>query len=130
MIKVIIFDFDGVLVESVDIKTEAFRQLFKDHGKAVEDAVVRYHELNTGVPRREKFRYIYQSILEQKADEAVLNHMCSEFGGLVKKKVTAAPYVHGAASFLEDNVSRYTMFIASAAPQAELEEIISERVMG
>ncbi|GAF78578.1 unnamed protein product, partial [marine sediment metagenome] len=31
MIKAIIFDFDGVIVESSDIKTEAFRELFQDY---------------------------------------------------------------------------------------------------
>lgn len=30
MIKTIVFDFDGVLVESVEVKTQAFAALFKD----------------------------------------------------------------------------------------------------
>ena len=30
-IRVIIFDFDGVIVESVDLKTEAFRILFAQY---------------------------------------------------------------------------------------------------
>lgn len=29
MIKVVFFDFDGVIVESVDIKTKAFAKLFE-----------------------------------------------------------------------------------------------------
>ena len=28
--KVLIFDFDGVILDSVNIKTEAFRELFKN----------------------------------------------------------------------------------------------------
>ena len=30
MLKLIILDFDGVIVESTDIKTEAFRKLFSN----------------------------------------------------------------------------------------------------
>ncbi len=35
MIKAIIFDFDGVIVESVDIKTKAFARLFEHGGGMV-----------------------------------------------------------------------------------------------
>ena len=42
MIKAIIFDFDGVLVESTQIKTEAFRNLFSKWPDKV-DEMVRYH---------------------------------------------------------------------------------------
>ena len=31
MIQVVVLDFDGVLVESADVKTEAFAQLFPAH---------------------------------------------------------------------------------------------------
>jgi len=31
MIKAIIFDFDGVIIESMDVKTKAFTFLFKDY---------------------------------------------------------------------------------------------------
>src|SRR3989304_1573816 len=59
MIRAIIFDFDGVIVESVDIKTKAFARLFEHEGKVVVEKVVDYHLKNGGVSRFDKFR-VYQ----------------------------------------------------------------------
>ena len=43
--QAIIFDFDGVLVESVDIKTQAFAGLYQSYGETIVGKVVRYHSL-------------------------------------------------------------------------------------
>ena len=49
-----IFDFDGVLVDSVDIKTNAFKALFMEYGDDVVRKVVKFHLQNGGVSRLEK----------------------------------------------------------------------------
>ena len=59
MLKAILFDFDGVLVESVDIKTKAFAKLFENEGPEIVNKVVEYHLANGGVSRFKKFDYIY-----------------------------------------------------------------------
>ena len=50
MIKAIIFDFDGVLVESAEIKTKAFEMLFSDYPDTIDD-IVQYHKKNMGISR-------------------------------------------------------------------------------
>jgi len=47
--QAIIFDFDGVLVESGDLKTRAFADLYQSYGETVVSKVVRYHSLNGGL---------------------------------------------------------------------------------
>ena len=130
MIRAIIFDFDGVLVESVQIKTEAFREMFRAEGAVVEAAVVAYHEVNAGVPRLKKFQKIYSEILHKPISENELSGLCSKFEKLVKMKVIAAPYVRGAKEFVQRNKDKYAFFVASAAPQKEIQEIIYVRGMG
>ena len=56
MIRGIAFDFDGVLVESVDVKTKAYARLFEEYGEGVVSRVVDYHLTNGGVSRFVKFR--------------------------------------------------------------------------
>ena len=58
MIKAIIFDFDGVLIESAAIKTEAFREVFSKWQDKV-DEIVTYHNKNMGISRFVKFKYFY-----------------------------------------------------------------------
>jgi beta-phosphoglucomutase-like phosphatase (HAD superfamily) len=63
LIKAIIFDFDGVIVESVDIKTKAFAKLFESESQDVVEEIVSYHLQHTGVSRFEKFQYIFEQIM-------------------------------------------------------------------
>ena len=58
MIKSIIFDFDGVILNSNNIKAEAFGELYNKYGKKIENKVVEYHYENLGISRIEKIKYL------------------------------------------------------------------------
>jgi len=47
--KLLIFDFDGVLADSVEVKTEAFALLYKPYGQKVVEKVVSHHRDNGGI---------------------------------------------------------------------------------
>ena len=66
MVKGIIFDFDGVIVDSVEIKGEAFREIYTTYGKEISDKVIEHHELNGGVSRFDKFRFYHNNFLKKK----------------------------------------------------------------
>lgn len=127
MIKGVIFDFDGVIVESTDIKTEAFAKLFEAEGRDVVEKVVFYHKNNMGVSRFEKFRYIYSDILHRRLDEDKFSALCRQFASEVVDSVIAAPFVLGAKEFLQRNLLLYSFFIMSATPQDEINDIVQRR---
>lgn len=127
MIRTIFFDFDGVIVESVDIKTRAFAKLFEHEGEGIVKKVVSYHLNNAGVSRYEKFRYIYKEILKRFLSDEEFEMLCKKFAASVMDGVIKAPYVEGAREFLENYSMEYKCFIVSATPQEEIEEIIQKR---
>lgn len=129
MIKAIIFDFDGVLVESVDIKTKAFTKLFKTEGKDIVEKIVDYHLKNAGVSRFEKIRYIYKNILNRDLSEKTFDYLCQQFSHLVVNEVINAPFIKGAKEFLDNYSKSYQCFVASATPENEIKEIINRRNM-
>ena len=49
--QIIFFDFDGVLVESVEIKIHAFRKLYAEHGENVVEKVLAHHMEHGGISR-------------------------------------------------------------------------------
>jgi len=126
MLKIIILDFDGVIVESTDIKTEAFRKLFSDYPKHV-DAIVEYHKKNAGVNRYEKFNHIYKNILKQPLDERKMAELGKRFSTLVVEEIRACPLVPGALEFLEKYSKKVKLFVASSTPEEELQYLVKAR---
>lgn len=127
MIRTIFFDFDGVIVESVDIKTRAFAKLFEHEGEGIVKKVISYHLENAGVSRYEKFRYIYKEILKRFLSDEEFEMLCKKFAASVMDGVIKAPYVEGAKEFLENYFQAYKCFVVSATPQEEIEGIIQKR---
>jgi len=125
MLKAIIFDFDGVIIESFDIKTQAFRELFKESDKV--DEIVEYHKQNGGVSRYKKFRYIYSEILKTPLDEKTFKELGEKFSNLVVEEVKKCPYVPGALEFINENSKNLKLFIASGTPEEELISIVDAR---
>lgn len=126
MFKVIILDFDGVILESMAIKTNAFKELFKNYPEHI-DAIVEYHIKNGGVSRYKKFSYIYNNILKQPINEDKLKELGEMFSHLVLQQMLKCPFVHGVQEFLEEYSKKASIFIASGTPQEELHFIVKKR---
>ena len=56
MVKCIIFDYDGVISESVNVKTQAFAKIYECFGSDVVEQVVKHHLANGGVSRYNKIK--------------------------------------------------------------------------
>lgn len=124
---IIILDFDGVIVESVGIKTTAFRALFSGYPGYV-DEIVRYHLLNDGLSRYRKFDYIYREILKRPLSEDESERLGRHFSELVVDEIKKCPFVAGAVDFLEKRHGLgVPMYVASGTPEAELREIVKGR---
>ena len=126
MIKCLLFDFDGVIAESVEVKTQAFEELFKDYpGKLRE--IIDYHMHNGGISRYIKIRHIYESILREPLTDETFQKLCGRFAELVKQKVIEAPYTPGALEVIKKCRRRYRMYIASGTPEDEMQDIVQKR---
>ncbi len=123
------FDFDGVVLESGDIKTEAFIELYD--GLGIEAEVKKHHLENQGVSRYGKFKWIAENLLGQTYTEAMGQELGNRFSALVKQKVIAAPFVAGFTQMM-DQIAASDIYcvIASGTPDTELKSIVKERNIG
>ena len=79
---VIVLDFDGVIVESVEIKDRAFEILFQGFPTHL-GAIMQYHRSHNATIRYEKFKFIYEDILGQPYTEAGANRLSNDFSRIV-----------------------------------------------
>ena len=66
MIDSIIFDFDGVIVDSVHIKTEAFIALYSTYPDHIKNKVKLHHLENTGISRYKKIYFYFRGFIPKK----------------------------------------------------------------
>lgn len=124
--EIIIYDFDGVICDSVNIKTEAFVELYQSYGKEVQQAVKEYHLAHGGISRYEKFRYFQSTLLEEPVNQEQIDALADQFSILVKQKVIASEYLPGVIDFLKANEGK-KQFICTGTPQNEIEDIVEKK---
>jgi HAD superfamily hydrolase (TIGR01549 family) len=122
-IKVVIFDFDGVLVESVEIKNQAFQKVFKDKNDFFVKEIGKYCNNNPGVTRKKKFTHILNKILNESPTKEKVQRLSAQFSQLTNESIIAASEVKGASKFIKAN-DHYRLYIASATPQKDLKYIV------
>ncbi|QLA18864.1 HAD family hydrolase [Desulfolutivibrio sulfoxidireducens] len=123
--QAIFFDFDGVILDSVHVKTRAFAAMFRQYGPQIEQAVIDYHLAHGGVSRFSKFEYYYTRLLKKTIDHKTMNALCREFNSLVLQGVLDSPYVPGALETL--NFLKYNnipAFVVSGTPDDEIKYIV------
>ena len=127
-LKVIALDFDGTLVESNQIKDEAFKTLFSkwpDH----QEAMIRWHLNHNSIDRREKFHYFVEEVLGFSDRNDLVEKLTQEFSKLTLKAIIECPLVEGAQEFLEYFNGKAPLFLVSATPEKELNEITTAKGM-
>ena len=126
--QAIIFDFDGVIVESGDIKTQAFAELYRSYGPEIEAAVVEYHKQNGGMSRYRKFHYFQEQLLHQPLLTPEEEHdLDRRFSELVIEAVINSESVPGAEALIQYAYKHIPLFIASGTPEKELQRIVERR---
>jgi len=127
MLKGIIFDFDGVIAESVQVKTDAFSVLYAPYGRDVVRKVVEHHEANGGMSRFEKIHLYHESLLNKTIMGKEIATLANQFSDLVVEKVIAASYVPGALEYIQKSFKQYKLFISTGTPTEEMKQILEGR---
>ncbi len=124
------FDFDGVLADTEDVKTQAFAEMFNDFGPEIMARVADHQRGHFGMNRYDNFRFYYSEYLGQKLGDEELKGLCERFSGKVVDKVVSAPEIVGAKAFLEKWTPTVISYVISAVPQDEIRLIVERRGLG
>lgn len=126
-VAAVVFDFDGVIVESVDLKNEAFGELFRAEHPDKVDAILSFQLENVGLSRLVKFPRIYEEILGIPFPEGELERLDAAFSQIVFDAVATCPFVAGAEALLERLAAGHPLYVASATPEGEVRALVERR---
>tara|TARA_B100000686_G_scaffold345264_2_gene429558 strand:- start:2394 stop:3047 length:654 start_codon:yes stop_codon:yes gene_type:complete len=125
-LKVVVLDFDGTLVESNKIKDQVFETIFSEWPEHKWE-MMRWHLQRNAMDRREKFSYFVEEKLRQRGNIKLINQLTDKFSEMTHQAIVDCPMVQGAQTFLDEYVAQLPLFLASATPQKNLDEILKER---
>ena len=120
----ILLDFDGVIKESITIKSDAFEELFTKFGEQTVSKVREHHTQNGGLSRYEKIPLYLEWAGEDSRDVTVIK-FCDSFSTLVTQAVIDSQWVNGIQAFLSTHHKDKNIFLVTVTPQQEIEEILN-----
>jgi len=126
--QTLVFDCDGVVLNSNKVKTQAFYEATKYYGHEPAQALVDYHVANGGISRYLKFEYFLKEILQTDIEESELQYLLNYFANAVKQGLMKCQVAAGLDE-LKEKTRHANWLIVSGGDQAELREVFKARGM-
>jgi phosphoglycolate phosphatase-like HAD superfamily hydrolase len=126
-VRCIVFDFDGVLVDSNRIKRDAYRQVLQHRGVSVEllEACLASHP---EADRTEIITALLHRLSKSGAPDATeVARYVADYAAVCLAGVSSCPEVAGASAALESLCVDYPLYINSATPEEPLKQIVAVR---
>lgn len=125
--KTILWDFDGVILDSMAVRDWGFKEIFKDFTEPQVSKLLEYHRVNGGLSRYVKIRYFYENILGKLISEERVLEYAEAFSVLMKQELTNTDnLIVDAVSFIRENSKKFSFHIVSGSDQAELRFLCKE----
>jgi phosphoglycolate phosphatase-like HAD superfamily hydrolase len=121
--KIIFWDFDGVIKDSVRVKSKGYEKLFLPFGEELVKQVSQHHEAHGGISRYDKIP-LYLGWAGEPADTGQVKEFCDRFSILVKQAVIDSPWVPGVLGYLRSYHKHQCFIMITGTPQEEIEQIL------
>ena len=120
-IKLVLWDFDGVLMDSNAVRDMGFEKVLAEYPKEQVDKLLAYHRINGGLSRYVKFRYFLEEVLGQQATEEQIQMMASSFSVIMKELLTNPQLlINETVAFVQNCFGKVPMHIVSGSDGNEL----------
>ena len=130
-VQCVVFDFDGVLVDSNAVKRAAYFEVFRDFPEArplIERAVDEGEGDRYDVIRSVLSGMVDEGrISERNAGERALQERAERYNQICEAAVTLAPETSGCSATLRQLAGMFPLYINSATPEAPLRRIVERR---
>lgn len=126
-LQCLVFDCDGVILDSVPVKTRAFGRLMEPFGPEARDRFLMYHKVHGGVSRYKKFEWFYEDVLGKTITPEESEGLGNRFAEYVLDELRRCELIPGIQETLDSWRGKLPMFVCSGAPHEEVLAVLRER---
>ena len=120
-IKNFIWDFDGVILDSMPGRDKGFRDIFKAFPPNQIDRLITFHLENGGLSRFVKIRYFFEDIRQENISNEAIHEFAQRFSQIMRQElINPSLLIFDTIQFIKQNFQRYNFHIASGSEQTEL----------
>ncbi|MEM6523607.1 MAG: HAD hydrolase-like protein [Bacteroidota bacterium] len=125
--KVVLWDFDGVILDSMPIRELGFRKVLEEYSEDKVELLITYHNKNGGLSRYNKFDYFFRNILETAIDDKRIQELARNFSTEMKKLLTdKSLLIKDSLSYIKSYFSTQEFHIVSGSDNFELNFLAKE----
>ena len=122
--SVILWDFDGVLMNSNEIRNLGFLEVLKDFPQEQVELLMVFHKRNGGLSRYVKFRYFFEDIRKEQITEIAIQTWAEKFSKIMMNLLCdKSLLIAQTINFVRENYNTHKMHIVSGSDQKELQAI-------
>ena len=119
------WDFDGVIKDSVEVKGSIFADIFPSAPQQIREKILRHHSCNGGLSRYKKIPLYMMWCRIPESRENIKKYLVS-FSSQSIDKVVSSAWVEGVESHLKTFSKSQRFYIVSATPADELTHIVEK----
>ncbi len=126
--KYLLFDCDGVIMNSNKIKTSAFGKAVSEFGDSASNELIAFHEERGGITRYEKFQHFYDVIsVNHQIDKKNISikKLLEKYGRIVKQQLEICEIDNSIIEYRNNSDAKW--FIVTGSDQQELINIFKKR---
>jgi phosphoglycolate phosphatase-like HAD superfamily hydrolase len=119
--KVFFWDFDGVLMNSNEVRDRGFIEVLSEFPQNEVDQLLAFHRKNGGLSRYVKFRYFFEEVRGKSITEEQINELAERFSNIMKRLlVDERLLIDETIAFIKSKYHHHSMHIVSGSDGNEL----------
>lgn len=122
----IVFDCDGVILNSNNLKSDAFRKVTLPYGHELADTFVEYHRQNGGFSRQHKFSHLLDVLVPDDVEGPNLQTLLENYAGIVRLGLHECKIAEGLDE-LRAQTREANWLVVSGGNQEELHKAFKDR---
>lgn len=125
--KTILWDFDGVILDSMPVRELGFRTVLKNYPTDQVEELLKFHRANGGWSRFVKLRFFFEKIRREEVSADLIQDLSKEFTEIMKSKLNSKDLlITDSLDYIKSNHLNFQMHIVSGSEHQELNFLCKE----